>query len=61
MEHFFEGIALLRYCHINPNEKNNKYKFSLQRLLLTKALTENFLQGNVPLMHLLNVKHPFMS
>ena len=29
MEHFLEGIALLRHCYINPNEKRNKYKFSL--------------------------------
>ena len=28
-EHFLEGIALLRHCHINPNEKSNKYKSSL--------------------------------
>ena len=28
---------------------------------LTKALTEHFLQGNVPLRHLLNAKPPFMS
>ena len=28
---------------------------------LQKALTEHFLQGNIPLKHLLNAKPPFMS
>ena len=28
---------------------------------LTKAFTNHFLQGNVPLRHLLNAKNPFMS
>ena len=28
-EHFLEGIALLRHWYINPNEKSNKYQFSL--------------------------------
>ena len=36
------------------------YKYSLLSYL-TKALTEHFLQGNVPLGHLLNAKPPFMS
>ena len=56
MEHFIEIIALLRHWYINPNDKSNKYKCSL-----TKALMEHFLQGNVPLRHLLNAKSPFMS
>ena len=30
-------------------------------IYLIKALTEHFLQGNVPLRHLLNAKPPFMS
>ena len=32
MEHFLEGIALLRHWQINPNEKINKYtyKYSLK-------------------------------
>ena len=60
MEHFLEIIALLRHWYINPNEKSDKYKSSLLGLL-TKALTEHFLQGNVPLRHLLNAKPPFMS
>ena len=29
MEHFLEGIDPLRYWHINPNEKSDKYKSSL--------------------------------
>ena len=29
MQHFLEGIALLRHCYNNPNEKSNKYKSSL--------------------------------
>ena len=29
--------------------------------LPTKSLTEHFLQGNVPLRHLINAKNPFMS
>ena len=29
MEHFVEGIALLRHWYINPNEKSNKYISSL--------------------------------
>ena len=29
MEHFLEGIALLRPWYINPNEKSNKFKSSL--------------------------------
>ena len=55
MEHFLEGIAWLRHWYINPNEKSNKYKSSLLSLL-TKDLTEDFLQGYVPLRHLLNAK-----
>ena len=47
MEHFLEGIAPLRHLYINPNEKSNKYKSS-PLSSLTKALTEHFLQGNVP-------------
>ena len=46
MEYFLEGIALLRHWYINQN---------------TKALTEHFLQGNVPLMHLLNAKPLLIS
>ena len=53
MEHFLEGIAPLRHWYINPNEKGNKYKSSLLSQL-TKALTEHFLQGNVPLGNLLH-------
>ena len=34
MEHFLEGIALLIYWYSNPNEKSNKYKYSL--LVLTE-------------------------
>ena len=60
MEHFLEVIAPLRHWYISPNEKSNKYKSSLLSLL-TKALTEHFLQGKVPLRHLLNAKPPFMS
>ena len=55
MEYFLEGIALLRNWYINPNEKSNKCKSSLLRKL-TKALLDHFLQGNVPLRHLLNSK-----
>ena len=55
MEHFLEGIAPLRHWYINPNEKSNKYKYSLL-IQLTKVLTEQYLQGNVPLRHLLNAK-----
>ena len=60
MEHFLEGIAPLRHWYITPNEKSNKYKFSLHSLL-NKALTEHFLQENVPSRHLLNGKPPFTS
>ena len=58
MEYLPEGIAPLRHWYINPNETTNKYKSSLLSLL-TKALTEHFLQGNIPLRHLLNAKPPF--
>ena len=54
MAHFLEGIAPLRHWYINQNEKSNKYKSSL-----TKALMGHFVQGNVPLKHLLNVKTLF--
>ena len=60
MKHFLERIAPLRHLYINPNEKSNKYKSSLLSLC-TKALTEHFLQGNVPLRDLLNAKSLFMS
>ena len=30
MEHFLKGIAALRHWYINPNEKSNKYKYSLR-------------------------------
>ena len=60
MEHFLEGIAPLRHWYINPNEKSNTYKSSLLSKP-TKALTEYFPQGNVPLRLLLNAKPPFMS
>ena len=56
MEHLLEGIA----SFINPNEESNKYKSSLLSSL-TKALMEHFLQGNVPLRHLLNVETLFIS
>ena len=52
MEHFLEGIV--------PFEKSNEYKSSLLSKL-TKAFTEYFLQGNVPLRHLLNEETRFMS
>ena len=55
MEYFLEEIAPLRHWYINPNEKSNKYKYSLLSYL-TKALTGHFLQGNFPLRHLLNSK-----
>ena len=60
MEHFLEGIARLRHCYINPNEKSNKYKSSLL-IQPIKVLMEHFFQGNLPLRHLLNAKPPFMS
>ena len=60
MEHFLKWIALSRHWYINPNQKSNKYTSSLLSLLM-KALKEHFLQGNVPLWHLLNAKPPFMS
>ena len=52
------GTFPWRNC-INPNKKSNRYKSSLLSYL-TKALTEHFLQGNVPLRHLLNAKPPFI-
>ena len=55
MEHLLEGIAPLRHWYINPNEKSNKYKPSLLSKLII-ALTEHFLQGNVPLRYPLNAK-----
>ena len=55
MEHILEGIDPSRHRYINSNEKSNKYKSSLLSLL-TKDLTEHFLQGYVPLRHLLNAK-----
>ena len=60
MEHFLEGIAPLRHWYITPNEKSKKYKSSLLSKI-TKALTEQFLQGIIPLSHQLNAKPPFMS
>ena len=60
MEYFLEGIAPLKHWYINPNEKSNKYKSSLLSLI-TKDLTENFLQGHVLFRHLLHAKPPFMS
>ena len=60
MEHFLEGIAPLRHLYINPNEKSNKYIYSLLSKF-TKALTEQVLQGNVPLKQILNEKPSFMS
>ena len=57
MEHFLKGIAPLGHWYINPNGKSNTFKFSLLVLsYLTKALTEHFLKGNVPLRYLLNAK-----
>ena len=29
IEHFLKGITPLRHRYINPNEKSNKYKYSL--------------------------------
>ena len=58
MEHFLEGISILRHWYIDPNEKSNKYKSSLLNL---KALMEFLLQENGPLRHLLNAKPLFMS
>ena len=60
MKYFLKGIALLGHWYINPNEKSNRYKSSLLSLL-TKALTEHFLQRNIPLRNLLNAKPPIMS
>ena len=62
MEHFLEGIDPLRHWYINPNEKSNNYKSSLLSQLI-KALMEqeHFLQGNIPLKHLLNTKPSFIS
>jgi len=61
MEHLSpEGITPLRYWYINPNKKSNKNKSSLLSYII-KALAEHFLQGNVPLRHLLNAKPLFMS
>ena len=51
----------LRNCFVKiPNEKSNKYKSSLLSYL-TKDLTGPYLQGNVPLRHLLNEETLFMS
>ena len=55
----WKNCSVNTWC-INTKEKSNKYKSSLLSRL-TKALTEHFLQGNVPLRHLLNAKLPFMS
>ena len=60
MEYFLEGIAPLRQWYINPNKKSNEYKCSLLSYH-AKALKEQFLQGNVPLRHLLNTETLFMS
>ena len=60
MEHFLEGIALLRQWYVNPNEKTNKQKSSLLSLI-TKALTDHSLQENFPLRYLQNAKPLFMS
>ena len=57
MEHFLEGIAPFWKWYTNPNENSNKYKSSLLSEL-TKALTEHFLQGNIPLRRLLNSNPP---
>ena len=56
MEYLFEGIALLGFWFINPNEKSiNKYKSSLKNYLI-KALEVHFLQGDLPLRLLRNAK-----
>ena len=54
MEHFLEGITLLRHWYFNANEKSSKYKSSFLSQV-TKALTMHFLQGNAPLRHILNL------
>ena len=55
---YLEGIAPLRHWYVNPNERSNNNKSSV--LNLTKALTEYFLQGNIPLRQLLNAKPQFI-
>ena len=61
MKYLFEGIALLGFWFINPNEKSiNKYKSSLKNYFI-KALEVHFLQGNLPLRLLRNAKLSFMS
>ena len=60
MEHVLEGIALLRHLYINLYKKSNKYKYSLLSQI-TKALTEQFIQGNVPLRHPINEETLFLS
>ena len=52
--YFFEGITPLRHWYINPNERINKYKFSLLCWLTNIALAEQYIQANVLLMYLIN-------
>ena len=56
IEHFLKWIAPLRHWYMNPNEKSNKSSLLSK---LTKPLTEHSLQGNIPLIPLLNAKPPF--
>ena len=57
MEHFLEGSSLLRLWYFN-SEENIVISYSSYLLGL---LSEQFLQGNVPLRHLLNGETLFMS
>ena len=56
---FLEGNALLRHWYTILNETSNRYKTSPTYQGLSR-LPEQFLQGNVPLRHLLNAKSLFM-
>ena len=60
MEQFLEGVAILRLWHVISDEKIcTCYSSHLGKC--NDVLTEQFLQGNVPLSCLVNAKPPFMS
>ena len=59
MEHFLEGSALLRQLGKLGQKRLLVFVTHLEKC--ANVLTEQFLQGNVPLWHLLNEETLFMS
>ena len=67
MEHFLEGSAPLRLCQVISEERRFVFVtlliwINVHTNVLTKdVLTEQFLQENVPLRHLLNEETLFLD